>query len=181
MLQAHYRSTLDFSNEALEAAEKGLKKIINGLRTAKSLSYNTTGTEINRELNTEIEQTCAKVTEEMNNDFNTAAAIAELYALLKWINSFKTGLIETASVSGEVFNKLIRTFTEFTEDVLGLTEDKMIETDSHHALVESMMVLYRKARTNKNFELVDSIRKSFKDMGLVIRDSKTDSVWAYEE
>ncbi len=182
ILQAHYRSTLDFSNEALEAADKGLRKMINGLRTAKALVYTEDSSIAKDEaLDKEILADCERVYEGMNNDFNTAIAIAELYNLLKRINSIKAGIIPMAGISRESFDKLISTFVAVNEEVLGICEEKMTERDDPNRMIESWMETYRAARAEKKFDMVDLIRGNFKQMGIVIKDSKTGSEWAYEE
>lgn len=182
MLQAHYRSTLDFSNEALEAAEKGLMKMINGIRTAKSLEWNADGaTNIDLELNIEITKACEAVNEGMNNDFNSAKSIAELYNLLKNINSIKAGIISFVELKEETFNMLVNTFVNFNEKVLGISDTNINNDELFIPMVEAWMDTYREARTEKNFAMVDLIRAKFKAMNLIIKDSKVGSEWGYQE
>jgi cysteinyl-tRNA synthetase len=181
MLQAHYRSTLDFSNEALEAAEKGLMKMINGIRTAKSLVWEEQENKVDEELNTEINKAAAAVTEGMSNDFNSAKSIAELYNLLKYINSIKAGIITYAELNKNTFENLVNTFVRFNEEVLGISDDHINNDDLFIPMVEAWMDTYREARSEKNFALVDLIRAKFKTMNLNIKDSKVGSEWGYQE
>jgi cysteinyl-tRNA synthetase len=181
-LQAHYRSTLDFSNEALQAAEKGLKKMINGLRTAKSMTYvPDANVSLNTELDTAIQQECQEVYDGLNADFNTAMSIAALYNLLKRINSFKAKLLALNSISQTTFEKLVQTFVSINEEVLGISESKMLEGASPIAMLDAWMESYQQARANKDFALVDTIRANFKANQIIIKDSKEGSEWAYEE
>jgi cysteinyl-tRNA synthetase len=181
-LQAHYRSTLDFSNEALQAAEKGLKKMINGLRTAKSMTYVPDANVIlDTELDAAIQQECQEVYDGLNADFNTAMSIAALYNLLKRINSFKAKLLNLNSISQTTFEKIIQTFVSINEDVLGISESKMLEGASPIAMLDAWMESYQQARANKDFALVDTIRANFKANQIIIKDSKEGSEWAYEE
>jgi len=181
-LQAHYRSTLDFSNEALQAAEKGLKKMINGLRTAKSMTYvPDANVSLDTELDTAIQQECQEVYDGLNADFNTAMSIAALYNLLKRINSFKAKLLALNSISQATFEKLVQTFVSINEDVLGISESKMLEGASPIAMLDAWMESYQQARANKDFALVDTIRANFKANQIIIKDSKEGSEWAYEE
>jgi cysteinyl-tRNA synthetase len=181
-LQAHYRSTLDFSNEALQAAEKGLKKMINGLRTAKSLTYVADANVcLDTELDAAIQQECQEVYDGLNADFNTAMSIAALYNLLKRINSFKAKLLALNSISQATFEKLVQTFVSINEDVLGISESKMLEGASPIAMLDAWMESYQQARANKDFALVDTIRANFKANQIIIKDSKEGSEWAYEE
>lgn len=182
MLQAHYRSTLDFSNEALEAAEKGLMKMINGIRTAKSLEWNVNGAmQIDHDLNTEITKACEAVNQGMNNDFNSAKSIAELYNLLKSINSIKAGIILIEELKKETFNLLVNTFVNFNEQVLGISDTNINNDELFIPMVEAWMDTYREARAEKNFAMVDLIRAKFKAMNLIIKDSKVGSEWGYQE
>lgn len=181
-LQAHYRSTLDFSNEALQAAEKGLKKMINGLRTAKSMTYVADANVIlDTELDAAIQKECQEVYDGLNADFNTAMSIAALYNLLKRINSFKAKLLALNSISQATFEKLVQTFVSINEDVLGISESKMLEGASPIAMLDAWMESYQQARANKDFALVDTIRANFKANQIIIKDSKEGSEWAYEE
>jgi cysteinyl-tRNA synthetase len=181
-LQAHYRSTLDFSNEALQAAEKGLKKMINGLRTAKSMTYvPDANVSLDTELDAAIQQECQEVYDGLNADFNTAMSIAALYNLLKRINSFKAKLLNLNSISQTTFEKIIQTFVSINEDVLGISESKMLEGASPIAMLDAWMESYQQARANKDFALVDTIRANFKANQIIIKDSKEGSEWAYEE
>ena len=181
-LQAHYRSTLDFSNEALQAAEKGLKKMINGLRTAKSMTYvPDANVSLDTELDADIQQECQEVYDGLNADFNTAMSIAALYNLLKRINSFKAKLLALNSISQATFEKLVQTFVSINEDVLGISESKILEGASPIAMLDAWMESYQQARANKDFALVDTIRANFKANQIIIKDSKEGSEWAYEE
>ncbi len=182
MLQAHYRSTLDFSNEALDAADKGLMKMINGMRTAKSLAWkDAAGTEVDAELCTEIKNECNAVYEGMNNDFNSAKSIAELYNLLKRINSIKAGIIKLEELDKESFDMLINTFVSFNEEVFGVSDNHINNDELFIPMIEDWMETYRTAREEKNFAMVDMIRAKFKSKGLLIKDSKVGSDWAYIE
>ena len=184
MLQAHYRSTLDFSNEALDAAEKGLIKMINGLRTANALLLNIKDYEFsasNTELDIEIANEINAVYEGMNNDFNSAKSIAELYNLLKRINSIKAKQINTNTFQADTFKKLMDTFIQFNENVLGISEKVFNENNTIIPMVDAWMETYRNARQEKDFVMVDLIRSKFKDAGIVIMDSKTGSDWGYQE
>ena len=181
-LQAHYRSTLDFSNEALQAAEKGLKKMINGLRTAKSMTYVAdANVNFDAELDAAILNECQEVYDGLNADFNTAMSIAALYNLLKRINSFKAKHLALSSISPATFEKIIQTFVSINEEVLGISESKMLEGASPIAMLDAWMESYQTARANKDFALVDTIRANFKANQIIIKDSKEGSEWAYEE
>jgi cysteinyl-tRNA synthetase len=178
MLQSQYRSTLDFSNEALKAAHKGYKKLANGLRNAKLLSYvPEEGVSLDEIKKIEIEKAIDGFYGAMNDDLNTAVAFANLFNLLKYINMLNMGQLKSAALGEETFNALKNNFVTFFEDVLGLKE----ELSEGYAILDGMLKLYKEYKLSMNYEKVDEIRSYFKNQGLVIRDSKTRIDWAYEE
>jgi len=179
MLQSHYSSTLDFSNEALQAAQKGYKKMINGLRIAKELVFNADA-DVSMDANQvkQIEQIIASCTKAMNDDFNTAQTIAHLFNLLKKINSIYTGGLNTAVIGKDMFDNLISTYVTFVENVLGLKEE---QTASQDHLIESLIEVYKEAKFNKDYDKVDSIRASLKENRIILKDMKDKVDWAYEE
>src|SRR5690606_34222616 len=106
ILTAHYRSTLDFSNAALQAAQKGYKKIINGLRIAKKLQYlREENVEVDQEQVLQAEQNMENALRAMSDDFNTAQAIGYLFNLLKKINSVYAGQLPSAVFGPDVFGR----------------------------------------------------------------------------
>lgn len=178
ILQAHYRSTLDFSNEALTAAGKGYKKLINGLRIAKKLKYEGGPVEKDKTLNEEIIRICEECFAGLSDDFNTAVCIAGLFNLLKKINLIYLKSLDTALLEEKNFSLMITTFKTITEDILGLMEEKVNDPDG---FMNSLLEIYRDAKENKAYDKVDKIRAFFKAEGLVIKDMKNGVDWAYEE
>lgn len=181
VMQAHYRSTLDFSNEALEAAEKGLKRLINGLLTLRSLEYQEDPARFNADLDLECRKMCDECYEGMNNDFNSAVSIASLFNMLKKINQFKSAQVPAGSLRPETYKLLSNTYELFMEDILGLSSEKMDESKDTHEFLGIILDTYKIARSNKDYTTVDQIRARLKNQGIVIKDSKTSSEWAYEE
>ena len=178
MLQSQYRSTLDFSNDALKAAQKGYKRLANGIRIAKKLVYlpdeNVTIEEAKKaEIASAIEGFYAA----MNDDLNTAVGIANMFNLLKYVNMLGLNQLKAAAIGEETFSDLIGNFVSFFEEVLGLK----VEPVEGEAILEGMLNLYREYKTLRKYEKVDEIRSYFKQQGLVIRDSKDKIDWAYEE
>ncbi len=178
MLQSHYSSTLDFSNDALKASRKGYKKLINGLAVAKKLEFKSDHGKTNKELISQIENQIESCHSAMNDDFNTALAIGQLFNLLKKINSLGTGELMFGELGEVLFTSLISTYIEFVEEVLGLTEETPAEFNT---LIESMMEIYRQAKFRKDFAKVDEIRIALKKNGVIVKDMKTKIEWAYEE
>ncbi|TXE05911.1 cysteine--tRNA ligase [Algoriphagus aquimarinus] len=178
ILTAHYRSTLDFSNEALQAAQKGYKKLINGLRIAKILKFEANDAEKDEEQIKQVEQIINNAYRAMDDDFNTAQAIGHLFNLLKKINSMYTGQLKSAVFGEDVFNKLIETFNTFVSDILGLIEEK---SDTQNEMLNLLLQLYAEAKTARDYAKVDEIRAGLKEIGFVVKDMKDKIDWAYEE
>ncbi|NIJ56016.1 cysteine--tRNA ligase [Dyadobacter arcticus] len=178
MLQSQYRSTLDFSNDALKAAQKGYKKLANGLRNAKLLNYaDEEGISPDEAKKEDIEKSIEGFYGAMNDDLNTAVAFANMFNLLKYINMLTMGQLKSAALGVAVFTSLKDNFIVFFEEVLGLKE----ELSEGHAILDGMLKLYREFKISQNYEKVDEIRSYFKNQGLVIRDTKVRIDWAYEE
>ena len=180
MLQSHYSSTLDFSNEALKAAQKGYKKLINGLQIIKKLNFDDFDNTESIDENTvgQIDQLCENCHSAMNDDFNTALTIGHLFNLLKKINSLHTGNLTINEIGKASFLKLKKTYVGLIEDVLGLKEEMPAPP---HQLIEAMLSVYKKAKAEKDYETVDFLRKELKGVGIIVKDMKTGIDWAYEE
>ncbi len=178
ILTAHYRSTLDFSNEALQAAQKGYKKLINGLRIAKLLQFEADDTLLDVEQIKQVEQMITNAYRAMDDDFNTAQAIGHLFNMLKKINSMYTGQLKSAVFGEATFYKLIDTFKTFVSDILGLVEEK---PDNQNKMLDLLLRLYAEAKTARDYAKVDEIRAGLKAIGFVVKDMKDKIDWAYEE
>uniref|UniRef100_UPI0040478A3F cysteine--tRNA ligase n=1 Tax=Algoriphagus sp. TaxID=1872435 RepID=UPI0040478A3F len=179
ILTAQYRSTLDFSNEALKAAQKGYKKIINGLRIAKQLQYSPQDDiALDTEQIQQVETSIASAYRSMDDDFNTAMAIGHLFNLLKKINSMYTEQLAPAALGKEIFIQLLETYRTFVVDILGLVEEK---GDVQEGLLNLLLNQYTEAKTARNYPKVDEIRSGLKAMGILVKDMKDRIDWAYEE
>ncbi|GLU51067.1 cysteine--tRNA ligase [Dyadobacter frigoris] len=177
MLQSQYRSTLDFSNDALKAAQKGYKRLANGIRLAKMLKYADEEVARDEKKIEDIEKSIQGFYDAMNDDLNTAVGIANLFNMLKYINMLNMGQVKSAALGESTFTSLLENFIVFIENVLGLKE----ELSEGHAVLDGMLNLYREYKAVQNYEKVDEIRTYFKLQGLAIRDSKLRVDWAYEE
>lgn len=179
ILTAHYRSTLDFSNQALQAAQKGYKKLINGYRIAKSLEYREDPSISPDEKQVgQIRQSMDAAFASMDDDFNTAQATGHLFNLLKKINSLYTGHLHPAQLGEKVFDELIHAFCGFISDILGLIEEK---GDNQEQLLQVILDLYGSAKTARDYQKVDRIRAGLKAAGLIVKDMKEKIDWGYEE
>ncbi|MCS6823830.1 MAG: cysteine--tRNA ligase [Cytophagaceae bacterium] len=178
MLQAHYRGTLDFSNDALLSAQKAYKRLMNGLKIIKSLTYPENHIPKDDKLNDEIRNSINDCFNSLNDDFNTAACIAALFNLLKKINAIHSSQIRIESIDPAVFEQMKKSFIDIIENILGLYEEKNTRTE---VFINALLDLYREAKILKQYDKVDKIRAIFKAEGLVIKDMKNGIDWAYDE
>lgn len=178
VLQAHYRSPLDFSNDALTAANKGYKRLINGLKIARQLTFVPGDAPADAKNAEEIDRLCESCQAGMDDDLNTAVVIASLFNLLKKINSLHVGILSGAAIGEKTFNRLVQTFSAYVEDVLGLQEEK---PDANDTLIAALLEMYAEAKAGKAYDKVDRIRAKFRQIGIAVKDTKTGIEWAYEE
>jgi len=180
MLQAHYRSTLDFSNDALQAANKGYLRLMNGLKIIKNLSFNPErdGGLIDEKQISELEEIINACYIAMNDDLNTSVAIANLFNLLKKIHLLHSGQLIISSLGEKAFNLLKNTYIIFLENILGLIEEKPL---AFEILLNELLNFYKEAKAEKNYAKVDEIRAELKKTGIVVKDMKSGIDWAYEE
>lgn len=179
LLQTHYRSTMDISNDALKAAQKGYMKVINGLRIAKKMQYAADDSvAVDSKAVEEINRIIASIYKGMNDDFNTAVALSALLNLLKKINSIHNGQMKAAVLDEATFHRMITTYIAFVEDVFGLREEVRTDIDR---IMGVLLGVYREAKLNKDFGMVDTLRAQFKELGIVVKDMKDRIEWAYEE
>ncbi|MBS1976939.1 MAG: cysteine--tRNA ligase [Bacteroidetes bacterium] len=180
MLQSHYSSTLDFSNEALQAAEKGYKKLSSALKTLRELSHPGTSMpdpSANESLESLV-QTCYK---EMSDDFNTAKTLAVLFEMASRINDMKSGNLPLSSLEVENFNSFANAYTGFMENVLGLKEESGSDEKLLDGTIGVLIGLRKKARADRNFALSDKIRDELKSIGIQLKDGKDGEItWSAE-
>lgn len=171
MLQSHYSSTLDFSNEALAAAEKGFRKLSNSLGILKKLSHEGGGSSdavLAEELNKLIDD-CYR---NMSDDFNTAKTLAVLFEMSSRINDFKSGNLSLRNIDAATFDSFKRTYIGFMEDVLGLREEEEHNHQLVNGVIQVLIDLRKKARADRNYPLSDKIRDDLKKLGVQLLDGK---------
>lgn len=178
MLQSQYRSTLDFSNDALKAAQKGFRRLTNGLRIVKMLTFEQAEVAIDEKKKQDIENTFVAFYYAMNDDLNTAVAIAQLFNLLKYVNMIYMNQLAPAAIGEETFNELTGNFVLFIEKILGLKEEK---PESSDAILYGLLNLYKGYKSYQQYDKVDEIRAYFKANGMAIKDMKHRIDWAWEE
>ena len=172
ILQAHYRSVLDFSSEAIEASEKGFNKLMEAQKSLINLKSSS-----NSDFN--ISKWLEKCYEALNDDFNTPILIAELFNVVKFINQVKS---DKATISTEDLSTLQTKFNEFIFDILGL-ENKNASNSSNDKLdsaVNLLIELREEARLNKNYALSDKIRNDLSKNGITLNDSNNETTYSID-
>jgi cysteinyl-tRNA synthetase len=164
MLQAHYRSILDFTNNGLLASEKGFHRLMDAINLMDDLKVGNSST-------FDLAAWKQKCYDAMNDDFNTPILIATLFDAVKFINQVKDG---SASISKDDLELLKKTMEAFTFEILGLINVSKDNsgTDKLSGAVEILINLRKEARLNKDFALSDKIRDELAEVGIQLNDSR---------
>lgn len=172
MLQSHYSSTLDFSNEALQAAEKGYRKLSQAVKTVKGLAVPSVSKNINKERVQDLKRLTEECFTNMSDDFNSAKTLAVLFEMAARINDFKSHNIPLDEVDAETFQAFKTTFLDFMEEVLGLKEEASQDEKLLDSVLHVLIDLRKKAREDRNYALSDKIRDDLKKLGVQLMDGK---------
>lgn len=166
MLQAHYRSTLDFSNEALDASEKGFRRLMSAMNLLPKLHAGETSDFDVQGLKLRFEQA-------MNDDFNSPVAIAELFEAVRWINSIYD---KKAQISEQDLLELRTFLPVFVYDILGL-QDEMSQSGDFQEVMDLLINIRQAAKENKDYVTSDKIRIGLTEIGIQLKDSKEGTTW----
>ncbi|MDR0438359.1 MAG: cysteine--tRNA ligase [Bacteroidales bacterium] len=174
ILQAHYRSTLDFSNEALQAAEKGLKRLQEAKKTLQTL---TPGTNFQPTPTLEISLLSTFCKSAMNDDFSSPLVIACLFDAAKIINSAKDGKTPLLNDGIKALKEL---FDVYYTQILGLSD----EADSNNSelidgLMQMILDIRQQAKTNRDYATSDHIRDALTALNIVVKDGKDGASWSF--
>ncbi|QNL51275.1 cysteine--tRNA ligase [Olivibacter sp. SDN3] len=167
MLQAHYRSTLDFSNEALEASDKGYKRLMSAIALIPKLKISKTSS-VNID---DIRNRCIAA---MNDDFNSPVLIAELFEVVRLINSVYDNKTSINSADLEALKVLVN---DFVYNILGLTDDSNSTNDDLSKIMEFIIKLRNDAKSAKDYATSDLIRNGLQEIGIQLKDSKEETLW----
>jgi cysteinyl-tRNA synthetase len=171
ILQTHYRSTLDFSNDALQGAEKGLKRLWEAYKELQKLYFDP-AKEINHELESHFITHCREFDEFMNDDFNTAKVLASMFSLVNHINSFKSGSLEKYTLSAACFDYVKNQFTHYLEGIFGLKEETGADDHRLNGVMELLIEMRKEARNRKDYATSDKIRNQLQQLGILLKDEK---------
>lgn len=175
MLQTHYRSTLDFSNEALQAAEKGLKRLWEAYEKLQVLSRESlvdSREPLDKELEAKCQKLVAEFDEHMNDDFNTARVLASMFELVPIINSIKDKTIPLTAIATETLTLLQSKFKSYLEDIFGLKSISEAENGKLRGVMQLLIDIRREAKGKKDFATSDKIRNELAQLGIALKDEK---------
>jgi len=169
ILQAHYRSTMDFSNEALQSAEKGFTRLMKAADTIKKLKPSETST-------LDIQKLREKCYEAINDDLNSPVLLSHLFDGAKYINSVNDGL---EKLTAEDIESLRELFSTFVYDILGLKDESEEKSDEKltNDLVNFILNLRQEAKGRKDWQTSDKIRDDLSKLGITIKDRKDGADW----
>ncbi|MCF8373946.1 MAG: cysteine--tRNA ligase [Bacteroidales bacterium] len=169
ILQAHYRSTVDFSNEALQASEKGFQRLMNGVQALEKIKAGEVST-------IDVKAFEDKCYAAMNDDLNSPILISHLFDMVRQINSMADGKEQINQTDLDQLKKLFHTFVF---DVLGLRDEAKQDSGNEKTaeLIELLLRLRIEAKANKDWSTCDKIRDSLKELGILVKDTKDGCEW----
>ncbi len=169
MMQAHYRSTLDFSNEALDAADKGYKRLMNAIALLDKIQPSP------KKATLDLQGIRERSYAAMDDDFNSPVLIAELFEVVRYINATYDG---KAPMDNQTLTDLKDYLKIFVQDILGLKDDTVSAgSDNMDELLQIIINIRNEAKKNKDFTTSDRIREELAAVGIQLKDSKDGTLW----
>ncbi|MBI3138320.1 MAG: cysteine--tRNA ligase [Sphingobacteriales bacterium] len=173
ILQTHYRSTLDFSNEALQASEKGLKRLWDAYQHLGKLTRDSADAEAgDPELDAKVAGLLKEFDEFMNDDFSTAKVLANMFEIVPVINSMKDRIIPVTALSAENFLFLQNRFRTWLEDIFGLKSVSEADHGKLQGVMQLLIDIRKEAKNRKDFVTSDLIRNQLASIGITLKDEK---------
>ena len=179
ILSAHYRGTVDFSNEALQAAQKGYERLMNAIEDLKRIQTAATSDENTKKFVAALRQKCYDA---MNDDLMTPAVISNLFEACHIVNLL---IDHKAQISEEDLKELSETMRLFAFDILGLVNERGTNNDAREAaygkVVDMVLDLRAKAKANKDWAVSDQIRDALAEAGFQVKDTKDGVTWKLDK
>ena len=179
ILSAHYRGTVDFSNEALQAAQKGYERLMNAIEDLKRIQAATASDENTKKFVAALRQKCYDA---MNDDLMTPAVISNLFEACHIVNLL---IDHKAQISEEDLKELSETMSLFAFDILGLINERGANNDAREAaygkVVDMVLDLRAKAKANKDWAVSDQIRDALAEAGFQVKDTKDGVTWKLDK
>ncbi len=176
ILQTHYRSTLDFSNEALQASERALRRLWEAYEVLKKLNHSGNATPQETALDAQVTTWCHECADFMNDDLNTAKVIANLFELAPVINGIKGGQVAPDALSADTFSLLNDTYRIYLEEILGMQALQVEQTDKLDKVLSLLIEIRKDAKKRKDFATSDLIRNQLAESGVMLKDEKDGNV-----
>ncbi len=192
ILQTHYHSTLNFSNEALQAAEKGLRRLMDAYGVLKKLgaerpqstddspqpSDNGQRTTANDEetVNEKVLRLLGGFDEAMNDDFSTARVLAAMFELVPVVNGLKDKTLPANALRAETLHLLQQKMQVYIEDILGLKDERGAEEEKMDGLMQVLINIRKEAKSKRDWATSDKIRNELTDLGIALKDEKDGSM-----
>lgn len=179
ILSAHYRGTVDFSNEALQAAQKGYERLMNAIEDLKRIQTAAASDENTKRFVSALRQKCYDA---MNDDLMTPAIISNLFEACHIVNLL---IDHKAQISEEDLKELSETMRLFAFDILGLVNERGANNDAREAaygkVVDMVLDLRAKAKANKDWAVSDQIRDALAEAGFQVKDTKDGVTWKLDK
>jgi cysteinyl-tRNA synthetase len=176
ILQSQYRGTLDFSNEALQASEKALRRFMEGYEWLQAQNFGNETVSKDQVLADQLMTWTNELELFMDDDMNTAKVVANLFEILPSINSLKDKHIAADAVAGATWATVQTQLKLFVESILGLKVDKGANRQQLNGVVELLIEIRKQAKANKDFATSDKIRNQLAEMGIQLKDEKDGSM-----
>ena len=176
ILQTHYRSTLDFSNEALQASEKGLRRLWDAYEKLKAFNTMNALPPANKELADKCSELLIETDAFMNDDLNTAKVLANFFELVPVINSIRDGHVTISDIGGELLVRMQQQFRNYLEVIFGLKEETEKEGGKLTGVMELLIEIRKDARLKKDYATSDKIRNQLHELGIELKDEKDGGV-----
>ena len=173
ILQTQYRSTLDFGNEALQAAEKGLKRLLEAHEWFSKYEVGSGKWEVkDKSLDEKVLQLIAEFDEFMNDDLNTAKVLASMFELVPVINGLKDKHIAADALSSDTIQLLQTKMKLYIEDIFGLKSISSEDSGRFDSVMQILIELRKDAKSKKDFVTSDKIRNQLAELGIQLKDEK---------
>jgi cysteinyl-tRNA synthetase len=176
ILQTHYRSTLDFSNEALQGSERALRRLWEAYDVLQKLQHGGNDTAGDQDLDSKVAAWCNECADFMNDDFNTAKVIANLFEMAPVINGMKGGQVSANALSAATFALMKSTFKTYLEDILGMQALQTQQTGKLDSVLSLLIEIRKDAKKRKDFATSDQIRNRLAEGGIMLKDEKDGTV-----
>ena len=176
ILQSHYRGTLDFSNEALQASEKALRRLWEAYEWLVKQNFDAQAIASDKTLDEKTATQIREFDEFMNDDLNTAKVLANMFELSSVINSIKDKHIAVNAIGGATLQLLQQQMKIYIEDIFGLTGERRADDGKLDGVLQLLIEIRKEAKQRKDFMTSDKIRNELAALGVQLKDEKDGGV-----